>query len=140
VKPQGPDKPPATQDTASGGGRGDEPANRGAQAGGAAPDAVRHDAEAQRYLLEIEGHTAFAEYRRVGEAVMFTHTEVPATLEGRGVGGALVAGAIDRVRHDGRQIIPLCPFVLAYMRRHPDTHDLLAPVARATFHATRGPA
>jgi len=140
VTPQGSDTPPATPDTTPDGGQGDEHTIRGAQAAEATPDAVRHDAAARRYLLEIEGHTAFAEYRRVGEAVMFTHTEVPPALEGRGVGGALVAGAIDRVRRDGRQIIPLCPFVLAYMRRHPDTHDLLAPVARATFHAAGGPA
>lgn len=136
---RGTSRPPTTPDTPSGAGLGDDATKRGAPVDGATPAAVWHDAAHRRFLLELEGASAFAEYRRVGEAVMFTHTEVPRALEGRGVGRALVAGALDQVRRDGREVIPLCPFVLAYMRRHPDTHDLLAPVARATFHASGRP-
>ena len=56
----------------------------------------------------------------------FTHTEVPESLEGRGVGSKLIAGALDDVRHRNLKIVPECPFVASYVQRHPEVQDLLA--------------
>lgn len=58
--------------------------------------------------------------------VVFTHTEVEPHAEGTGVGSALVRGALDQVRASGRQVVALCPFVKAWLERHPDHQDLLA--------------
>jgi predicted GNAT family acetyltransferase len=67
----------------------------------------------------------FSAYRRSGETVVFTHTEVDDDQEGKGVGSVLVRGALDDVRRAGRKIRPLCPFVKAYVDRHEEYADLV---------------
>lgn len=66
----------------------------------------------------------FAAYQKTDELIVFTHTEVDPALEGQGVGGALVRSALDHVRRLGLRVIPICPFVHAWMARHPEYHDL----------------
>ena len=46
------------------------------------------------------------------------------SLEGQGIGGLLVRGALDDVRGRGLAVLPICPFVQAWMSRHPDYADL----------------
>jgi predicted GNAT family acetyltransferase len=58
--------------------------------------------------------------------LLLTHTEVPPALEGRGIAAALVKAALDWARAEGLRVRPLCSYVVAYMRRHPETQDLLA--------------
>ena len=67
-----------------------------------------------------------SEYMLAGQMIIFTHTEVDPRFEGQGVGSALARHALDTVRTDGsRQVLPLCPFVKAWISRHPDYHDLV---------------
>lgn len=87
---------------------------------------VRNDPTHSRYVLDVEGQQAIAAYRRDGDVLTFTHTQVPEALQGRGVGSALVKGALADVRRAGLTIIPHCPFVAAYLERHPEEGDLLA--------------
>jgi len=89
-------------------------------------DEVRHNEAESRYELEMEGETAFAAYRREGEVVVFDHTVVPEALEGKGVGSALVKGALADVRKQGLKVQPDCSFVRHYIERHEDVQDLLA--------------
>lgn len=93
--------------------------------------AVRDNAAAHRFELETDGRLAIAVYRLDGGTMTLTHTEVPRELEGRGIGGRLVRGALDAARERGLAVLPLCSFVAHYMRAHPDTHDLLQPAYRA---------
>ena len=51
---------------------------------------------------------------------MFTHTEIDAACEGRGFGTRLVRGALENARREGLHVLPLCPFVAAIVRRHPE--------------------
>jgi predicted GNAT family acetyltransferase len=51
--------------------------------------------------------------------VVLVHTEIEPSLEGRGLGNVLVQGALDDLRERGIEYIPLCPFVRAYLQRHP---------------------
>ena len=67
-----------------------------------------------------------AEYRRQGDTVVFTHTEVDDAFEGRGVGSALVRAALDQVREAGSPVVARCPFVAEYIDRHPEYQELLA--------------
>ena len=67
----------------------------------------------------------FIAYRR-GEGVLtLVHTDVDPRWEGKGVGSELVRGALDDLRARGLKVRPLCPFVAAYIRRHPEYNDLV---------------
>jgi predicted GNAT family acetyltransferase len=79
-----------------------------------------------RFEYDVEGRTAFIDYRRTGNVVSLTHAEVPRELEGRGIGSALVRGTLDLIRGRGEKVIPACSFVDAFIRKHPDYQDLLA--------------
>ena len=79
-----------------------------------------------RFELSLDGHTAFASYRRGGDTLIVYHTEVPREFEGRGIGSALVKGVLDIARAEGLKVKPMCSFVSAYMRWHPDVADLRA--------------
>jgi hypothetical protein len=88
--------------------------------------AVRDNGAEGRYELEVDGALAVAAYRIEDGRISFYHTEVPEALEGRGVGGALVAGALEDVRSRGLKLVPLCSFVRHYVETHPEAQDLLA--------------
>ena len=75
---------------------------------------------AARFELTIGGHRAVLTYRIRGERLVLLHTGVPAELEGRGIGGALVTAAVDRAVRDGLTVVPLCPFGRGWLERHPD--------------------
>lgn len=88
---------------------------------------VRHNQERGWYELEVGGATAITAYRRDGDVLSFTHTEVPEEMEGQGVGSRLVTGALEDVRRRGLRINPLCSFVRHYVETHPEARDLIAP-------------
>jgi uncharacterized protein len=77
--------------------------------------------EASRFELAIDGQTAFLNYERTPDALRLIHTEVPEAFRGRGFGEMLVKAALEAGRADGLGIVAVCPFVRAYLRRHPFT-------------------
>ena len=85
---------------------------------------VRDNAALKRFELESEGRTASLYYRLAPGAITLVHTEVPAQLEGKGIGSALVRGALDVIRAKGLKVVATCPFVVAYMGKHPEHDDL----------------
>ena len=81
--------------------------------------------ERHRFEAVLDGElVGFAAYQKTDELIVFTHTEVDSSLEGQGVGGALVREALDHVRELGLRVLPICPFVQAWMLRHPEYTDL----------------
>ena len=78
-----------------------------------------------RYELAVDGHVAASYYNLADGIVTFIHTEVPPELAGKGVGSKLIRGALDQVRTDGLKVIAQCPFVKAYIDKHPEYADLL---------------
>ncbi len=79
------------------------------------------------YVIRADGvQVGLSLYRRRGDRVVFTHTEVDPAFEGHGVGSALARAALDDVRARGLRAVPLCPFVRAWIDRHPDYEDLVA--------------
>ncbi|MDO5677245.1 MAG: GNAT family N-acetyltransferase [Propionibacteriaceae bacterium] len=87
---------------------------------------VTHNPDEKRYEVHADGTLAgFAEYMLSDGLITFTHTEIDPAFEGRGLGSKLVRGALDDVREVGeRKVLPLCPFVKAYMIKHPEYQDL----------------
>lgn len=88
--------------------------------------AIRDDPSRQRYELATPDGPAIAAYERRGDTLVLSHTAVPPAQEGRGVASRLIAGVLADVRARGLRIVPACPFVAAYLDRHPEEGDLLA--------------
>lgn len=81
----------------------------------------------KQYEAEVEGKTAFISYIDAKGRIYLTHTEVPAGLEGKGIGSGLVSGVLSMIEEEGKVLFPLCPFVASYLRRHPEWKRVLAP-------------
>jgi predicted GNAT family acetyltransferase len=82
---------------------------------------VRDNREALRYELVRGGEVlGFLLYRIEPDAVVLVHTDVDPAYEGQGLGSVLVKGALDDLRERGVRAVPVCPFVRAYIRRHPE--------------------
>ncbi len=84
------------------------------------PSAVRDNPQLHRFELDADGHVAFSEYQRADNTITFMHTEVPKALEGRGIGSALVRGALEIAKAQGLAVKARCPFVAAYIKKHPE--------------------
>lgn len=84
---------------------------------------VTHNAAAHRYELATDHGLAIAAYRQQGDALVFTHTEVPPADEGKGIASTLVRAALDDTRRRGFKIVPACSFVVAFVRRHSEYGD-----------------
>ena len=83
--------------------------------------------ERSRYVIQVDGQAAgFAAYRLRGDRIVFTHTEVDPAFEGQGIGSALARAALDDVRRRGLAVVLVCPFLTAYVQRHPEYADLQA--------------
>ena len=78
-----------------------------------------------RYELAVDGHIAASYYELAGPVITFVHTEVPPELGGKGIGSRLIGGALDQARSEGLKVVAQCPFVKAYIDKHPDYADLL---------------
>ncbi|MCK9895658.1 GNAT family N-acetyltransferase [Frankia sp. AgB32] len=90
------------------------------------PDRHRHEARTP------EGELAgLVQYQRRPDRIVFVHTEVLPEYEGRGVGSALAAAALDAARQQGLAVIPECPYIRGYIDRHPDYADLVADVGES---------
>ena len=89
---------------------------------------VRDNPEELRYEI-LRGDELVGEirYRIEPGAIVLVHTDVAPSAEGQGIGSRLVAGALDDIRSRGLRVVPVCPFVTAYLRRHPEQRDLVVP-------------
>ena len=97
---------------------------------------VRDNPELGRYEALANGNVAgFAEYRIHGERMTMPHTEVDPRYEGEGIGGKLASFALDDARERGLAVVPLCPFIAGYIRRHQDYLDVVDPAMRGRVTA-----
>jgi uncharacterized protein len=87
---------------------------------------IRHEPQAGRFVAEIDGQTAYLTYReREGHVIEMDHTYVPQALRGGGIASQLTAHALRYAREQGARVVPSCPFVAAYIERHPEYRELL---------------
>ena len=93
-----------------------------------APERLRYEAR-----IADAADVAVAYYYPHGDAIVFTHTEVPPALEGQGIGGELVRYALENVRRQGLAVLPQCRFIAGYIRRHPEYLDLVPEGAREQY-------
>jgi predicted GNAT family acetyltransferase len=91
------------------------------------PVTVHHNMAAERFEARVEGRISVADYQMVGRTMWLTHTAVPPAQRGLGIAQALVAAALAHARREGLRVRPACSYVNAYLRRHPEQADLVAP-------------
>ena len=87
--------------------------------------AITHDVARSSFEAQVDGGVAECVYRLQGGVMNIVHTEVPPASEGRGIAAALVRAALAHARAQGLRVRPSCSYVRTYMRRHPETQDLL---------------
>ena len=85
--------------------------------------------EFHRLELEVERNIAFIEYKLDNDALFLIHTEVPAALEGKGAGSAIVQKALQYAKDNNYKIVPICPFVQSYLKRHKKWNYMVVPDA-----------
>jgi uncharacterized protein len=90
------------------------------------PPAVRDNTALSRFELDAGGVTAFMNYRLTGDVIRLEHTETPPQARGRGIASQLTAGVLEIARERGLKVVPRCPFVRAYLARHPEFNDLVS--------------
>ena len=81
----------------------------------------------KRFEMEVDGHIAFIEYILTNDNVMFlTHTEVPKSLGGKGIGSSIVQKTLNYIKEHDYTLAPLCPFVAKYLVKNPEWQSILA--------------
>src|SRR3954451_18138480 len=90
------------------------------------PIDVRHHESEQRFETGEKGSEAVLDYHMSGhDTIVFTHTGVPPELQNQGIGSKLARVGLEYARAQKLTVIPRCPFIHAYMKRHPEYADLL---------------
>ena len=85
-----------------------------------------NNAATNRFEITVDGAVAFIEYKQTQHAIALLHTEVPKEMEGRGIAGALVEKTRHYIEKHHLRLIPLCPYVVVYLKRHPEWNRLVA--------------
>src|SRR3954469_5660500 len=80
----------------------------------------------RRLELEVEGSIAFIDYKLLRDKLFLIHTEVPPALKGKGAGNAIVQKALQYAKDNNYKIVPICPFVQSYLKRHKEWNDIVA--------------
>ena len=86
---------------------------------------IYHNTQAERFEIQLGEHLAVLEYHLDGGDLFFTHTGVPPALEGQGIGGRLAQAGLEYAKEKAYRVVPLCSFIDAYIRRHPEYLDLV---------------
>ncbi len=97
---------------------------------------VNHNTQRHQFEIDADGEQAVLLYHTVGNTLYLDHTGVPTELEGRGIGGQLAKAALEFAREKRMEVAPTCPFVLTYLRRHPEYADVVASAYRGQIKPT----
>jgi hypothetical protein len=89
------------------------------------PLKIFNNTERQQFQVIVDGHLASLEFRLSNGMIVLMHTEVPEQLAGHGIGSALAEFALNYARTNHMPVKVYCPFVQAYLKRHPEFMDLV---------------
>jgi len=79
----------------------------------------------RQFELDVEGQKAIITYSKKEGAIALNHTEVPESLQGKGIANKIVSQALNYIKENGFKVIPNCSFVAAYIQRHPEWKSLV---------------
>lgn len=97
---------------------------------------IDNNVAAHRYEAVVDGEIAYLAYRLEAGRLLLVSTQVPPNLQGHGLGSALARAALQDAADRGLLVVPLCPFVASYIRRHQAYLPLVAPEYRALVTAS----
>lgn len=83
------------------------------------------NAEKRQYEFHLEKEIPRLEYIRAADKIYLTHTEVPRSLSGKGIGSVLIGAALEDIKRQELTLVPLCPFVALYLKRNPEWKQLV---------------
>ena len=99
---------------------------------------LKDDVHRQQYEFRIGNYTPKIEYiKSINGEIYLTHTEVPRELEGKGIGSQLVEKTLQDIERQGLRLVPLCPFVTAYIKKHPEWRRIVMKGRINHYLATR---
>ena len=81
--------------------------------------------EQRRYEFHVGSEVPRIEYIKTRDKIYLTHTEVPPSLSGKGIGTALIGAVLEDIERQGLTLVPLCPFVALYLKRNPEWKRLV---------------
>lgn len=81
----------------------------------------------KRFELEYNGHLGFINYGEFGKSIALVHTEIEPELQGTGAGTALVEKTLQYLKDNGIEVLPYCPYVFAYIKKHPEWKAIVNP-------------
>lgn len=87
---------------------------------------LKENIEGKYYFIEAENKIAKIEYIKTKDKIYLTHTEVPKELNGKGIGSALAKLVLEKIKKDELILVPLCPFVAMYIKKHPDWKEIVS--------------
>ncbi len=87
---------------------------------------VTHNEDRQRFELRFNGLRALLTYRLSPDRIVLLHAEVPQSLEGQGLAAKLTRFALDFAREKHLRVVPLCPYVSSFIRKHLEYQNLVS--------------
>lgn len=87
---------------------------------------VTHNEEAHRFEATVDGLLSLLLYRRSPDRILLFHTEVPAPIERQGIAAKLTRAALDFARANHLRVVPSCPYVASFLRKHHEYQDLVS--------------
>jgi len=88
--------------------------------------ALTHNQDESRFEAAIGEERALVEYELRDGVYAITETFTPPAFRGYGVAAKLTQFALDTIRAEGGRVLPVCPYAITYIERHPQVQDLLA--------------
>ncbi len=86
---------------------------------------VKND-EKKRFEINIDGYYAFINFGEYGNSIALVHTETEPELAGKGAAVAVVEKTLQYIKDSNKSLMPYCPYVFAYIKRHPEWKELVS--------------
>lgn len=80
---------------------------------------IKNDSK-KRFEINVDGHFAFINFGETGHQIALVHTEVEPELEGTGAAAAVVEKTLHWIEENNKTLLPFCPYVFAYIKKHPE--------------------
>ncbi|MEM8860103.1 MAG: GNAT family N-acetyltransferase [Chloroflexota bacterium] len=99
---------------------------------------VVHNPEKKRFEVQIGDQIAVMEYMLAGSSIVFSHTEVPEAFGGKGIASKMARTALAFAKEEGKKVLPICPYVAAFIGRHPEYRSQVFGVDKHIDQSTNG--